>query len=281
MCIRDSQNTGQEVAVKVISKDQDSSKVAWKEVEILRTLAHRNVVGLLDVGEEAEFYYIVMELCRGDLFDRIELCGWFDEEEALHYMTQLAAGVAACHASNIVHRDLKPENLLLDSNDVLKITDFGLASAFSQLDQEKALCGTPCGSPRYAAPQVVQAVDGHKYDAFAADVWSMGICCYIMTMGQFPFSMADPNSSPEFARYVKTQRLEFPERGSLGLEQVLHGMLALNECERPSPQQLHEIWSRGSWATPSREVAGLEQEMEDIQIAEICLLYTSPSPRDS
>ena len=52
------------------------------------------------------------------------------QDEALHYMTQMAAGVATCHAAGVVHRDLKPENLLLDANDVLKIADFGLGSAF-------------------------------------------------------------------------------------------------------------------------------------------------------
>mgnify|MGYP000731020886 CR=1 FL=1 len=70
--------------------------------------SHPNGVGLLEVGEAERCYVLVMELCRGDLFDRIELCGWFDEDEALHYMSQLAAGVAACQAGGVVPREPKP-----------------------------------------------------------------------------------------------------------------------------------------------------------------------------
>jgi serine/threonine protein kinase len=238
--------TGDEVAVKLISKDASSSQVVLKEVEIMKRMSHPNVVALLDVGESNSHYFIVMDLCRGDLFDRIELCGWFDEDEALHYMNQLAAGVAACHAAGIVHRDIKPENLLLDANDNLKITDFGLASAFLNVDQNRMLCGTPCGSPKYASPQVIL---GHhqSYDAQAADVWSMGVCLFVMTMGAFPFLMASAQHCEEFSNYLTTSQLQFPERGSPDLEAVLHQMLAIDQADRPSAAALSQIWSQGDW----------------------------------
>jgi len=277
--------TGAEVAVKLISKDESSSQVVLKEVEIMKRMSHPNVVGLLDVGECDTHYFIVMDLCRGDLFDRIELCGWFDEDEALHYMNQLAAGVAACHAAGIVHRDIKPENLLLDANDNLKITDFGLASAFINVDSDKWLCNTPCGSPKYASPQVVH---GHQqsYDAQAADIWSMGVCLFVMTMGAFPFLMvpasrctgspphctgqASAQHCQEFSNYLTTSQLQFPERGSPGLEAVLHQMLAIDQADRPSAATLNQVWSTGEWWSKPDEDMDMGMDPQPDLLINIC-----------
>ena len=82
----------------------------------------------------------------------------------------------------IVHRDLKPENLLLTSDHILKIIDFGLSNYFKE--NQEPLLSTPCVSPCYASPEMVA---GKKYDGIKIDVWSTGIILFAMLCGYLPF----------------------------------------------------------------------------------------------
>lgn len=94
----------------------------------------------------------------GELFDRIARNGKLKEDEARKYFQQLIDAVDYCHSRGVFHRDLKPENLLLDSNGVLKISDFGL-SALPQQVREDGLLYTTCGTPNYVAPEVTFAIE--------------------------------------------------------------------------------------------------------------------------
>lgn len=84
------------------------------------------------------------------------------------------------HSEGIVHRDLKPENIMLQEGDVLKVADFGLSN---KIDDGHSLM-TSCGSPNYAAPEVIE---GKPYDGAQADVWSLGVILYAMLTGTLPF----------------------------------------------------------------------------------------------
>jgi 5'-AMP-activated protein kinase, catalytic alpha subunit len=84
------------------------------------------------------------------------------------------------HEEGVVHRDLKPENIMLQVGDVLKVADFGLCN---KIDDGKCFM-TSCGSPNYAAPEVIE---GHPYDGSSADVWSCGVILYAMLCGTLPF----------------------------------------------------------------------------------------------
>lgn len=84
------------------------------------------------------------------------------------------------HAEGVVHRDLKPENIMLQTGDVLKVADFGLSNRIS----DGSSLMTSCGSPNYAAPEVIE---GHPYDGAQADVWSCGVILYAMLTGTLPF----------------------------------------------------------------------------------------------
>jgi 5'-AMP-activated protein kinase catalytic alpha subunit len=79
------------------------------------------------------------------------------ETESIQFLVQILSGVSYLHSLSISHRDLKPENLLLDYNQTLKIADFGLSNSFLNA---KDLLQTACGSPCYAAPEMIQ---GKKY----------------------------------------------------------------------------------------------------------------------
>ena len=80
----------------------------------------------------------------------------------------------------MVHRDLKPENLLLDKDYNIKLIDFGLANS----TKDSVALGTACGSPNYAAPEVIS---GQSYSGQEVDIWSCGVILYAMICGSLPF----------------------------------------------------------------------------------------------
>ena len=106
-----------------------------------------------------------MEYCeKGELFDYIVKKHHLSENEASIFFYQLINAVEYIHQNNIAHRDLKPENILLSKNKILKIIDFGLSNSYDG----SHLLSTKCGSPSYAAPEVLKA---ERYDWFKSDIW--------------------------------------------------------------------------------------------------------------
>lgn len=96
----------------------------------------------------------MLELAAGgELFDFIAMSGAFDEPTARYYFRQFMEGLAFCHEKGIAHRDLKPENLLLDSQFVLKIADFGFAAPVAGKDGQGYLF-TKLGTQNYMAPEI-------------------------------------------------------------------------------------------------------------------------------
>lgn len=95
----------------------------------------------------------------------------------------LISSLRIVHAQGIVHRDIKPDNLLLDSNDVLKIVDFGVSEIFTKDDRLKSTSGSPAfASPELSSPGISNA------SGKAADIWAMGITLYALIYGHLPFS---------------------------------------------------------------------------------------------
>jgi BR serine/threonine kinase len=124
----------------------------------------------------------VLENVRGgELFDYLLKKGSLEPAEALYFFRQIIYAVRFCHMHYMIcHRDLKPENLLLDEHSRIKIADFGMAA----LMPAGSLLETSCGSPHYAAPEVII---GKKYDGFLADIWSCGVILYALLTGRLPF----------------------------------------------------------------------------------------------
>jgi serine/threonine protein kinase len=137
---------------------------------------------------ECEKYVgLVMEYASGgELFNLILARRFLMEREARRYFAQLILGVHQLHSMAVVHRDLKLENLLLDGERNIKISDFGFANRLSVKDPcGPSMMKTSCGSPCYAAPELVLSDDG--YDGRAADVWSCGVILFAMLAGYLPF----------------------------------------------------------------------------------------------
>lgn len=106
------------------------------------------------------------------------------EDLARRFFQQLISGLQFSHKLKIVHRDLKPENVLLDQDLNVKIADFGLSHEI----EDGAFLKTSCGSPNYAAPEVIRA---GLYTGPEIDVWSSGVILYVMLCGALPFEDDD------------------------------------------------------------------------------------------
>lgn len=200
--------TGAKVAIKIINSDRvphDQVKNLQREVWAMQQVQHPNVVNMLNFYQGSRHIYIVMELAeRGELFELLLQSGRFPEETVRLILNQTVDGLDACHRAGIVHRDLKPENLLVDAAGNVKISDFGFAIASHGEDGQALALQTPCGSEKYAAPEVKNQGSwayNEGYKGEGADVWSLAVIVFVLTMGLFPWEAATM-SCALFARYA-------------------------------------------------------------------------------
>lgn len=200
--------TGMSVAIKVIDKEKvykvgmvDQIK---REISVMRLVRHPNVVELYEVMASKTKIFIVMEYARGgELFHKIAK-GKLKTDVARRYFQQLVSAVDYCHSRGVYHRDLKPENLLLDENENLKVSDFGL-STLSESKSQDGLLHTTCGTPAYVAPEVINR---KGYEGCKADIWSCGVILYVLLAGYLPFH--DQNLM-EMYRKIGKGEFKFPK----------------------------------------------------------------------
>lgn len=149
--------TGEYVAIKILNKAKiidgaDVERVA-REIYILKLIRHSNIIQLYEIIETSKYLFLIMEYVEGgELFNYIVKKKRIEEAEACRLFHQLINGIEYIGKLGIVHRDLKPENLMLDYKNALKIVDFGLSNTY----QEGETLKTPCGSPCYAAPEMIK-----------------------------------------------------------------------------------------------------------------------------
>ncbi|KAG5644955.1 hypothetical protein DXG03_007325 [Asterophora parasitica] len=180
--------TGHKVAMKFISKavihrEKTKTRVR-REFEYMRALRHPHIIKLYEVISTPTDIIFVLEYAGGELFNYIVANGRMPEPQARRFFQQIISGIEYSHRLKIVHRDLKPENVLLDDDLNVKIADFGLSNEISDGD----FLTTSCGSPNYAAPEVIR---GGVYAGPEIDVWSSGVILYVMLCGRLPFEDED------------------------------------------------------------------------------------------
>uniref|UniRef100_A0A8C5F6K1 non-specific serine/threonine protein kinase n=1 Tax=Gadus morhua TaxID=8049 RepID=A0A8C5F6K1_GADMO len=201
----------------------------FREVRIMKTLNHPNIVQLFEVIETEKTLYLIMEYASGgEVFDYLVSHGRMKEKEARAKFRQIVSAVHYCHQKHIVHRDLKAENLLLDADSNIKIADFGFSNEFtmgSKLD-------TFCGSPPYAAPELFQ---GKKYDGPEVDIWSLGVILYTLVSGSLPF---DGQNLKELRERVLRGKYRVPFYMSTDCEGILRRFLVLNPTKRCTLEQI-------------------------------------------
>lgn len=158
----------------------------------------------------------------GELFNYIVNKKRLEEAEASFFFVQIINGLEYIHKNNIVHRDMKPENLLLTEGKILKIIDFGLSNSY----RSGQLLSTPCGSPCYAAPEMIL---GRKYSGMLVDTWSTGIILYAMVCGYLPFE--DKNNERLYNKILEC-KLELPEHLSFTCKDLIKKILTVNPSRR-------------------------------------------------
>jgi 5'-AMP-activated protein kinase, catalytic alpha subunit len=187
--------TGEKVAVKVLEKSRicekaDVTRVA-REIKILKRNLHHNVIQLFEVLDTPATIYLIMENAdRGELFDYIVAHQRVEEPQACYFFHQIIDGVDYLHQMEVTHRDLKPENLLLQNSSrglIVKIVDFGLSNTHDGGRKLKTACGSPC----YAAPEMIAGNGEKYYEGPKADLWSVGVILFALVCGYLPFEDAN------------------------------------------------------------------------------------------
>ena len=181
------------VAIKVLreqyASDDDFVKRFSYEAQSAAKLSHPNIVNVYDFGREDHSYYIVMELVDGaTLGDLMRDERVLPEPVAVDYAIQIASGLAYAHRQGLLHRDVKPANILVTTDDVVKLSDFGIARAVSEHTLGVTQPGMVMGSVAYISPEQAQ---GHDIDE-RADLYSVGVVLYQMLTGALPFSGDTP-----------------------------------------------------------------------------------------
>lgn len=218
----------------------------------MKNLRHQHICQLMQVIETEEKIFMVLEVfilfilllnnsftiifvsikyCPGgELFDYIVAKDRLSESEARFFFRQIISALAYIHSKGYAHRDLKPENLLLDDNQCLKLIDFGLCA--KPKGGMENLLQTCCGSPAYAAPELIC---GKSYLGAEADLWSMGVLLYALLCGYLPF---DDDNINMLYKKIQTGKYDIPAWLSQDSIQLLNDLLQIDPKKRITMQQL-------------------------------------------
>ncbi|KFP05342.1 Maternal embryonic leucine zipper kinase, partial [Calypte anna] len=225
--------TGEKVAIKIMDKlalGDDLPRVKV-EIDAMKHLSHQHICQLYHVIETSKKIFMVLEYCPGgELFDYIISKDHLSEEEARVFFRQIVSAIAYVHSCGYAHRDLKPENLLIDGDHNLKLIDFGLcAKPKGGLDYHLNTC---CGSPAYAAPELIQ---GKAYIGSEADIWSMGVLLYALLCGFLPF---DDDNVMAVYRKIMRGKYSVPKWLSPSSTLLLDQMLQVDPKKRITVKHL-------------------------------------------
>jgi 5'-AMP-activated protein kinase catalytic alpha subunit len=202
-----------------------------REIRLLKLFRHPNIIRVYELVNSPGNFYLVMEyVSGGDICSLLERKGKIGEQEVRGYFHQIVAGIEYCHRHRVTHRDIKPENLLLDEEDNVKIADFGLVN----LMKDGEFCKTSCGSPNYAAPEVI---NGNKYCGPEVDVWSIGVVTFALLAGVLPF---DEPSIPALFAKIRSASYKFPRHFSPLARDLIERMLNPDPVARINLSQVKE-----------------------------------------
>lgn len=221
--------------------------MVWREVGIQLDLCHRNILRLYGHFHDDTNIYLILEYApNGSLRRRLDKQPEkrLDEKFAARCILSCADALNYLHERDIIHRDIKPENLLLGYNDELKIADFGLS--INALNQRRT---TICGTPDYIPPESVYSVsllflartifhfsiffftvmNGEPYSR-EVDLWSLGVLCYDMLVGEWAFKGA--NKEDQYWKTIKAYYNPFPDFLSKTAGHLIRRLIVVDPLRR-------------------------------------------------
>ncbi|XP_026885294.1 5'-AMP-activated protein kinase catalytic subunit alpha-2 [Electrophorus electricus] len=233
--IGEHQLTGHKVAVKILNRQKirslDVVGKIKREIQNLKLFRHPHIIKLYQVISTPTDFFMVMEyVSGGELFDYICKNGRVEDSEARRLFQQIISAVDYCHRHMVVHRDLKPENVLLDGSMNAKIADFGLSNMMS----DGEFLRTSCGSPNYAAPEVIS---GRLYAGPEVDIWSCGVILYALLCGTLPF---DDEHVPTLFKKIRGGVFYIPEHLTRSVASLLLLMLQVDPLKRATIKDVRE-----------------------------------------
>ena len=221
--------TKEKVAIKIFDKrkikNEKEKEYIKREISILKKLNHYNTIKLYNIIENENFIFLIQEyIPNGELLNFLEKTENLTEIYICKIYQQIISGIEYLYEIGIAHRDLKLENILLNDNKDIKIIDFGLSNKYNKENEE--LLQSSCGSPCYAAPEMIK---GSKYHGVDTDIWSSGIILYLMLCKSFPFN--DKNNSKLYQK-ILGGKFSLPNYLSNDVKDLLSKLLKVNPNER-------------------------------------------------
>lgn len=227
--------------MKVMEKEdileQDMKEQIQEEIRIQSAISHPNIVELLEVFEDDNHLYVVLEhMLKGDMFDVLynEHSDPLSEKEARDIFSDLIKGISYLHSQNIIHRDIKLENLLMNETGDIKITDFGAAVDCVKCKDPKEFT-VICGTREYMAPEMLKE---NTYD-YKVDVWSCGVVLYEILHRGLPYkSDAYKNKHKVILKHLQNNKISYSKKLSNEVVDLLKKCLELDPKKRLSSAEI-------------------------------------------
>ena len=206
------------VSFKVLKEEHLADEFVFSkfstEAKAVAILSNQNVVSVYDVGVEENIHYIVMEYIDGvTLKELIQQRAPFRNDEAIGVAIQIAQALSHAHANKVVHQDIKPQNILITNEGMVKVTDFGIASA-QALNTDTTTTST-VGSVHYFSPEQARG----RFVDHRSDIYSLGIVVYEMVTGKIPFE--GDNQINIALSHINEELPPMPEHVSDSLERII------------------------------------------------------------
>jgi len=260
---------GDIVAVKKIAVDSMDAKArekCLKEVRLLQSLSHQNIVQYLDSSIDGDELVIIFEwAAAGDLKRQVRKANErdkpFEERVIWKYFSQICDALSHMHSKRILHRDLKPANVFLTLDGTVKVGDLGLGRMMSEHTFE---AHSKVGTPLYMSPEVLR---GDGYD-WKSDVWSLGCVLYELAVLKSPFKAEGLNLYSLFQKISKGEYAPPPEHYSATLRDLCVSMLRVDAKDRPDVASVTAVASRMRRETMSAAAAAKADAKRQQEYAE-------------